>query len=90
MVPVWIPGLLKLLQEGSTNSWWGLSCPHHCRGADLGSLFAAFLLGVLLTLGACWYISFSWRTAGYPRATPEKEPSGISVEGKRRLASYAH
>ena len=87
MVHELLNSLLAIVRQGSESGWWGLACPAHCRGPGLGSLTAAFLLGVLVTL-VC---GFAWL---YPRGTPlisEAQPlQSRSVSGNRRLAAYAH
>ena len=50
MAPAWLLTTLDLLRTGSETRWWGLLCPPHCQGPGLGSLLAAFLAGILVTL----------------------------------------
>ena len=45
--------LAGFIVQGSESNWWGLGCPSHCRGPGVGSLLAAYLLGVL-TVVLAW------------------------------------
>ena len=81
--------LLKLLQEGSQQNWWGFYCPAHCQGPGLGALFAAYLLGILSAffgLASYWYLLWC------PARGVQLEPSRavISSGARQRLRAYSY
>ena len=63
---------LRIVQQGLTSNWWGLGCPAHCRGTDLGGLSASFLLGFVAATGLWAFLLARWHFAPFaffPRAT---------------------
>ena len=82
--------LTAFVLQGSDSNWWGLGCPSHCRGPGIGSLVAAYLLGVLSVLG--WLLLRPGQ-ARLRLLAPEDRPQvtrTLSSGARRRLAEYAH
>ena len=68
--------VLGLVAQGAQNNWFGIGCPAHCRGADLGLLLASFLFG-LLTASFAWIslvFYFIYRPSGPTQSNPEDPP----------------
>ena len=83
--------LTSFVLQGSDSNWWGLGCPSHCRGPGLGSLLAAYLLGVLSIL--VWLLFRPGQDRVTRLLVPEERPQvtrALSTGARRRLAEYAH
>ena len=79
--------LLEFAIQGLRSNFWGLGCPSYCGSFPFLSFLALFLagwiLGVLSTLGLCYYIfiNCSALTAHNPAPVITVPP---------RIASYLH
>ena len=90
-MPPWFDEVLRVVAFGSGTSWFGLVCPAHC-GASLPYLLALFLsglcLGVVLTLGFGFYLSF-WFFHN-SSVTPSPPQSSHRPRAPSRLLAYLY
>lgn len=81
---------LRVVHFGVATNFWGLGCPAHCRGADVGSLAASFLLGFLLASCGALLLGYHWilrvPEPAVPRPTFLDSPTSVH----RRLRGYLH
>ena len=97
-MPPWVVDALGFLQAGVASNWFGLACPAHCRGWDLGALLASFLLGVVCaSLAAAWLLFCTAILPGPLPVPPEPAPEPAravwfappaSSLSRRRLQGY--
>ena len=80
---------LRFLHQGLSSNWWGLGCPVHCRGTDLGSLVSAFLLGFLLASACGLYLAFRLAPPSEVVARPASSEAG-HPQVRRRLQGHVH
>ena len=83
--------VVRLLSQGASSNWFGLGCPSHCRGSDLGVVLAAFLFGFLCASvgGLLLLITFVVRApaSGPDVSAAPAEPQPLL---RRRLQGYLH
>ena len=78
---------LRIVQQGLTTNWWGLGCPAHCRGSDLGGLSASFLLGFVAATGLWAFLFARWIL--HPLPSSSEQPAPVS-SARLRLRGYLH
>ncbi|CAE7778977.1 unnamed protein product [Symbiodinium sp. CCMP2592] len=83
--------VIRLVAQGAQSNWFGIGCPSHCRGADLGLLLASFLLGFLVaTVAWISLLAFlAYRPSVPTQVTSEAppEPPLESIAGPRAPGS---
>ena len=82
--------VVSLLSQGASTNWFGIGCPSHCRGADIGIILAAFLFGFLTAsaVGLALFLSFCLRAPEPSRSHPVIAPDPPLL--RRRLLGYVH
>ena len=88
-MPLWVWEVVNFLQVGVSSNWFGLSCPPHCRGTDLGSLAASFLLGLIVGTVLVAWIGFRFFHPLAPLPVPAQTPPAVPHPWSSPQASAA-
>ena len=81
---------LRFLHFGVSTNFWGLGCPAHCRGVDLGSLIAAFLSGFVLAALCASFLFYQWISRSSEPLVPRPAFLGHGPSFQHRLQGYVH